>query len=76
MRWLTRRVQDDDKEVFFRNVFAVGGLTASPFAVMQIFYHGDGYPALPGGIRILEKAVCALPCLSLFSVHLLLLPAH
>ncbi|KAF4603134.1 Cupin 2 conserved barrel domain-containing protein [Pleurotus pulmonarius] len=51
---------DDDKEMFFRNVFAVGGLTASPFAVMQIFYHGDGYPVLPGGIRILEKGLTSL----------------
>ncbi|KAJ8508510.1 hypothetical protein ONZ45_g7405 [Pleurotus djamor] len=51
---------DEEKEVFFRNVFGIGGLNANPFAVMQIFYFGDGYPVLPGGPRFLEKGLVTL----------------
>ncbi|KAL0579924.1 hypothetical protein V5O48_002095 [Marasmius crinis-equi] len=51
---------DDEKEVFFRNLLAGDGLNASIFHVMQTFYHGDTYPALPFHIIWFEKAFTAL----------------
>ncbi|KAL0946219.1 hypothetical protein HGRIS_012478 [Hohenbuehelia grisea] len=47
---------DEEKEVFFRNFVAAGGVNASPFALFQTFYWGDGYPVTPGGRRI-EKFI-------------------
>ncbi|KAF7370057.1 Cupin-2 domain-containing protein [Mycena sanguinolenta] len=41
------------KVIFFRNMFAPGVLQ-SFLSTMQIFYYGDGYPALPLGIRRFE----------------------
>ncbi|KAE9406515.1 hypothetical protein BT96DRAFT_915226 [Gymnopus androsaceus JB14] len=48
----------EKKELFFRNLgaipggFAEGGLVQ----VMQIFYHGDGFPVFPVHLPWLEKA--------------------
>ncbi|KAF9474291.1 hypothetical protein BDN70DRAFT_884995 [Pholiota conissans] len=49
---------DPDKETLFRNMFSNGKAEANPLKMMQLFYqHGDSYPALPGGIHALEKAL-------------------
>ncbi|KAF9470957.1 hypothetical protein BDN70DRAFT_617324 [Pholiota conissans] len=49
---------DPDKETLFRNMFPDGKVEANPLKVMQMFYqHGDSYPALPGGVHFLEKAL-------------------
>ncbi|KAK1216636.1 hypothetical protein PQX77_020756 [Marasmius sp. AFHP31] len=52
--------KDDEKELFFRNVFAAGGLSGSVLPAMQAMYHGDTYPALPFHIPWVEKAFAAL----------------
>ncbi|KAF9489518.1 hypothetical protein BDN71DRAFT_1512041 [Pleurotus eryngii] len=57
---ITYGFQDEGKEVFFRNFFAASGGSANPFAVMQVFYHGDGYPVLLPGIRFLEKGLMTI----------------
>ncbi|KAJ6481043.1 hypothetical protein C8R45DRAFT_932942 [Mycena sanguinolenta] len=41
------------KVIFFRNMFAPG-VMQSFLSTMQVFYYGDGYPALPLGIRWFE----------------------
>ena len=58
--------QDQEKELFFRNVFAGGKTCSSFFGIMQIMYHGDGRPVLPLHIKWLERMV---------STKLLRLPA-
>ncbi|KAJ3886498.1 hypothetical protein GG344DRAFT_57324 [Lentinula edodes] len=54
----TNPTEFDKKELFFRNLFAIPGGLASGGLVpmMQVFYHGDGYPAFPIHIALLEKA--------------------
>ncbi|KAF5379639.1 hypothetical protein D9757_009183 [Collybiopsis confluens] len=47
----------DTKELFFRNLFALpGGMDGSLIPIMQVFYHGDGYPAFPLHWKWLEKS--------------------
>ncbi|KAJ4475030.1 hypothetical protein J3R30DRAFT_3406194 [Lentinula aciculospora] len=48
----------DTKELFFRNIFAIpGGLSSGGLVpMMQVFYHGDGYPVFPVHVAWLEKA--------------------
>ncbi|KAF7335412.1 Cupin-2 domain-containing protein [Mycena venus] len=43
----------EQKTIFFRSLF-FPGVMQSFLSVMQVFYHGDGYPELPTGIRWLE----------------------
>ncbi|KAG5219493.1 MoaB/Mog domain-containing protein [Salix suchowensis] len=56
---ITYGFQDEGKEVFFRNSLLLVEAQQS-FAVMQVFYHGDGYPVLLPGIRFLEKGIDAI----------------
>ncbi|KAJ3735013.1 hypothetical protein DFJ43DRAFT_66019 [Lentinula guzmanii] len=48
----------DTKELFFRNMLSIpGGLSSGGLlSVMQVFYHGDGYPVFPVHVAWLEKA--------------------
>ncbi|KAK7460860.1 hypothetical protein VKT23_008791 [Stygiomarasmius scandens] len=47
---------DEEKELFFRNIFAVPGrMNAKVLPVMQVFYHGDTVPAFPLHLPWLEK---------------------
>ncbi|THV05734.1 hypothetical protein K435DRAFT_712399 [Dendrothele bispora CBS 962.96] len=46
---------DGEKEMFFRNIFSVGGMDAKVLAVMQVFYHGDTVPVFPIHIPWMEK---------------------
>ncbi len=50
-------LQDEEKELFFRNAFAGGKTCSSFFGIMQIMYHGDGRPVLPLHIKWLERMV-------------------
>ena len=52
-------VQDDEKELFFRNFLWRGSPPTNFFEIMQAFYHGDGRPAFPIHIPWLESAVRA-----------------
>ncbi|KIK61337.1 hypothetical protein GYMLUDRAFT_73347 [Collybiopsis luxurians FD-317 M1] len=45
----------DTKELFFRNIFALQG-RGGLLSVMQVFYHGDIFPAFPMHPVWLEKA--------------------
>ncbi|KAL0946217.1 hypothetical protein HGRIS_012476 [Hohenbuehelia grisea] len=48
---------DEEKELFFRNIFAAGGMSANVFAVFQVFYYGDTIPVLPTGLRWMERSL-------------------
>ncbi|KAJ4489929.1 hypothetical protein J3R30DRAFT_3321311, partial [Lentinula aciculospora] len=49
----------DKKELFFRNMAALGGLSkhSDLLPAMQALYHGDTYPVYPIHLAWLEKAV-------------------
>jgi hypothetical protein len=49
--------QDDEKEIFFRNLLGEGSLQANIFDLAQTCYNGDTRPAFPGHFTWLEKAV-------------------
>ncbi|KAJ7264641.1 hypothetical protein C8J57DRAFT_1069753 [Mycena rebaudengoi] len=46
----------ETKVIFFRSMYAPGMLQ-SFLGIMQLFYHGDGYPEFPTGVRWLEWLV-------------------
>ncbi|KAH7916040.1 hypothetical protein BJ138DRAFT_1140524 [Hygrophoropsis aurantiaca] len=46
---------DDEKELFFRNLFAPGVRLGNLLQIFPVFYHGDAIPALPGGFKWLDK---------------------
>ncbi|KAF8958096.1 hypothetical protein BDZ97DRAFT_1668891 [Flammula alnicola] len=48
---------DDEKELFFRNFLADGGLPTNVFKAMQIMYYGDMRPVLPGHMLWLENLI-------------------
>ncbi|KAG5639763.1 hypothetical protein H0H81_000043 [Sphagnurus paluster] len=52
-----RQPKDDEKEIFFRNMFGNGKLATNLFAIALIAYQGDTIPALPGHFIWLEKFV-------------------
>jgi len=54
----TEPLEFDKKELFFRNMGAIPGGIAKGGLVqmMQIFYHGDGFPVFPVHVAWLEKA--------------------
>ncbi|KAK7036184.1 hypothetical protein R3P38DRAFT_2910926 [Favolaschia claudopus] len=50
----TNEELSEQKTYFFRNL-AAPGITKSPLGIMQVLYHGDGYPKFPTGLRWLES---------------------
>ncbi|KIJ69416.1 hypothetical protein HYDPIDRAFT_164960 [Hydnomerulius pinastri MD-312] len=46
---------DDEKELFFRNLFAPGVKLNNLLHIFPTFYYGDAIPSLPGGFKWLDK---------------------